>query len=153
MLYTTVGDIHSEAHPAFRFIVEINNQPSGAFTECKLPTIEWEFEVVKEGGLNSSVHHLPIRRKPARLTLKNGVGAIALRNWFDDTLKDRSQNLRRSVTIRLLNVDQKGVVMSWNIENACLAKWVGPQMKANDKSVAIQTLELICGEVNVSWGA
>ena len=69
--------------PAFRFVVSVDGEAIGAFTECALPTVEWETEEIKEGGLNTFVHQLPGRRKANKITLKNGVGvAQDLVNWY-----------------------------------------------------------------------
>lgn len=59
----------THTHAAFRFVVDVGDKRQGVFTECTLPTVEWEVEEVKE-GLNSYVHQLPGRRKAARITLK-----------------------------------------------------------------------------------
>jgi phage tail-like protein len=40
--------------------------------------------------------------------------------------------------------------MNWNIENAYPAKWTGPQLKADDNTVAVETLELACGAVTIT---
>jgi len=132
---------------AFRFVVAIDGNPLGAFTECTLPTIEWEVEEVKEGGLNTYVHQLPGRRKSTRITLKNGVGiASDLLVWYIKTMDEEFS--RRRVTVTLLN-SLFIPIMVWHIEDAYPLKWTGPQLKTSDNSIAIQTLELACGEITV----
>jgi phage tail-like protein len=39
--------------------------------------------------------------------------------------------------------------MVWDIEDAYPVKWVGPELQSGSNSVAIQTLELACGAINV----
>ena len=63
--------IAGQTHASFRFVVDVEGERLGAFTECTLPVVEWDAEEVKEGGLNSYTHMLPGRLKPARITLKN----------------------------------------------------------------------------------
>lgn len=142
--------LYGEAHAAFRYVVEVDNQAQGAFTECKLPTIEWEFEVVKEGGLNNQVHNLPIRRKPARVMLKNGVGTKSLTSWFMNSLENHMniRGHRKNITIKLID-GLDNVIQTWHIQDAFPAKWEGPQLKSDSTSIAIQTLEMVCGEVTV----
>jgi phage tail-like protein len=41
-------------------------------------------------------------------------------------------------------------LMVWNIQDAYPIKWTGPQLKSDGNTIAIQTLELVCGEVTVS---
>ena len=139
--------IRDTTHAVFRFVVDVDGTPYGAFTECTLPTIEWEIEEVKEGGLNTFTHQLPGRRKGAKITLKNGVGASDLVNWYIDTMSE--QFTRRPLTISLLD-SQKNTVLSWHVADAYPVKWAGPQLKSSENSVAIQTLELACGEITVN---
>jgi phage tail-like protein len=135
---------------AFRFVVELAGKPQAAFTECTLPTLEWEVEEVKEGGMNQYTHSLPGRRKSARITLKNGVGKSMLLEWYIQALSKQTE--RKQITIRLLDNTSIKTVMVWNIENAYPIKWTGPQLKSSDSSIAIQTLELVCGNITFSTG-
>lgn len=135
------------AYPAFRFTVEIEGIAQAAFTECTLPTIEWEIETVKEGGLNTHVHQLLGQRKESRLTLKNGVGTSQLLQWYIDTMNQKF--VQRDVTIKMLD-SQLETVLCWHIKKAHPIKWSGPQFKASDSSIAIQTLELACGFIEIS---
>ncbi|MEW5989527.1 MAG: phage tail protein [Chloroflexota bacterium] len=132
---------------AFRFVVSIDGSPIGAFTECTLPEIAWDVEEVKEGGLNTMVHQLPGRRKSAKITLKNGVGlASDLLAWYVMTMNE--QFWRRRVTVTLF--DSMFIpVMLWHVEDAYPIRWTGPQLRTSDNTVAIQTLELACGEITV----
>lgn len=132
---------------AFRFVVDVDGEAQGAFTECTLPVIEWEVEEVKEGGLNTFTHQLPGRRKGAKITLKNGVGSSALMDWYVDAMSEQFQ--RKPLTITLLD-SLLEPVMTWHLADALPVKWSGPQLKTNDNSIAIQSLELACGEVTVS---
>lgn len=134
----------AQSHVAFRYVVEIDNTKMAAFTECTLPTIEWEIEEVKEGGLNTFVHQLPGRRKASRLTLKHGVGKGLLLDWYIKALSEEFS--AKNITITLLNFAGKDVA-SWVINNAYPIKWTGPQLKSDSNAIAIQSLEFACGEV------
>jgi len=134
--------------PAFRFVVSVDGEAIGAFTECALPTVEIEVEEIKEGGLNTSIHQLPGRRKAAKITLKNGVGvAKSLMDWYLKTLSEEFS--RRKVTINLLD-SKLETTMTWDIQDAYPSKWGGPQLKSDESTIAIQELELICGEISIS---
>ncbi len=133
--------------PGYRFVVAIDGAPLGAFTECTLPTIDWEVEEVKEGGLNSYIHQLPGRRKATKITLKNGVGiANGIMVWYLQTMKEDFS--RRRVTITLLNSLHMPILVI-HVEDAYPVKWTGPQLSTGDNTVAIQTLELAGGEITV----
>lgn len=142
----------SHTHAAFRFIVDVGDKRQGVFTECTLPTVEWEVEEVKEGGLNSYVHQLPGRRKAARITLKNGIGKEELARWYIEGLtKEAKKDYRKTVTITLLDAMHK-TIMVWSIQDAYPVKWTGPQLKTDSNTIALQSLELVCGEISVSNG-
>ena len=135
----------------FRFLVSVDGEAVGAFTECALPTVEWETEEIKEGGLNTFVHQLPGMRKSSKITLKNGVGvAQNLVDWYIKSLTEDFS--RRQVTITLLNAKRESM-MTWDIVNAYPTKWTGPSLKADDSTIAIQELELACGEINITQEA
>jgi phage tail-like protein len=137
----------AQAIPAFRFAVSIEGESQAVFTECTLPVIEWEVEPVKEGGLNTFVYQLPGRRKPATVSLKNGIGNKELLKWYFEAMSEKFS--RKNVSITLLD-SRKKKVMVWDINDALPIKWTGPQLQANSNAIAIQTLELACGEIKVS---
>lgn len=142
--------LHTTLTASFRFVVSIDGQAVGAFTECTLPTIEWEMEQIKEGGLNTSVHQLPGQRKQATITLKNGIGIVDdLLSWCMDSMNESFT--RRKVTVTVHNSMKKSVI-TWNIEGALPMRWSAPQLQSDSNTVAIQTLELVCGEVTVEGG-
>ncbi len=153
--FSMISRILTNAAPTFRFIVLVNAAPYGVFTECDLPVVEWETQVIKEGGLNSRVHTLFGRRKETKLTLKNGVGTSAFIAWYLMAMEGiydiPGLGLRRSVTVLLLN-SLKIPVMTWHISNALPTKWSGPQLKTSENSVAVQSLELACGEITLIPG-
>jgi phage tail-like protein len=136
-----------DVHAAFRFVVKIDGINQAVFTECTLPNIEWDVEEVKEGGLNTYVHQLPGRRKASKVSLKNGIGTGDLLEWYKEIMQESYSP--RSVTITLMDAAHE-TVMNWNIENAYPAKWTGPQLKADDNTVAVETLELACGAVTIT---
>ena len=136
----------AQTHLAFRFVVEVETVALAAFTECTLPVVDWEIEEVKEGGLNSYVHQLPGRRKAARLTLKNGVGKGELWRWCTKALAGQFE--RKTLTIKLLDPHFHPIAI-WHVNNACPLKWTGPQLKSDDNSVAIQSIEFACGEIAI----
>jgi phage tail-like protein len=140
--------VRAAVNAAFRFVVSIDGEGQAAFTECTLPTIELDVEPVKEGGLNTFVHQLPAHRKPAKLSLKNGVGKSSLLDWFLESMAGTPT--RKNLTVALLNAEKK-TVMIWQISDAFPTRWVGPQLQSDANAIAIQTLELACGEVTASY--
>lgn len=153
---SSISRVLTNATPTFRFVVLVNEAPYGVFTDCDLPVVEWKMEPIREGGLNTRVHQLLGRRQETTLTLKNGVGTSPLIDWYlaimAGDFNAQGLGLRRTVTIILLN-SLKTPVMTWHIEDAMPKKWTGPQLKTNENSVAVQTLELVCGEITITPGS
>lgn len=134
---------------AHRFVVEIKNKPIGAFTECTLPTVKWEVEAIKEGGLNTYVHQLPKGLASSTITLKQGLGFNrALFTWYQATLQEKFQ--RKTVTIRILDSQLKKV---YNIvaENTYPLEWTGPTLDSGGNTVAIESLVLACSRVTLEF--
>ena len=133
----------------FRFVVSIDDTAIAAFTECTLPSLELEIEKIKEGGLNTFVHQLPGMMKAAKLTLKNGVGISSdLQDWYLETMSGTFT--RKPISVSLLS-STKETVMTINISDAYPVKWSGPSLKTDENTIAIQTLEFICGEISVVY--
>jgi len=139
--------LRAHANPAFRFVIDVDGETQAAFTECTLPSIEVDVEELKEGGLNTYTHQLPGRRKAAKVSLKNGVGKSSLLNWYIESLNQPVA--RKQFTITLLDARLKPVI-AWHLQDAYPIKWSGPNLKSDDNAIAIQTLELVCGEVTVA---
>lgn len=136
----------------YRFAIEIDARRLGAFTECSLPSLEWDVEQIAEGGLNHFVHQLPKTRKQVRVTLKRGLAdGRELLEWYLPCLQGRF--IRKDVTIHLFGYyrGQNRTVFSWTITRAFPTKWSGPQLQSSGKSVAVETLELAGSEVLVAY--
>lgn len=141
--------LRAQVNTAFRFVVSVNGVPQAAFTECTLPSIDLDVEEVKEGGLNSYTHQLPGRCKPTKVVLKNGVGKSPIVAWYIESLVHPVA--RRNITIALLGSLMNPIIV-WNIQDAYPVKWDGPSLQSDGNVIAVQTLELVCGEVLVLLG-
>jgi phage tail-like protein len=130
----------NEIHANCRFYVEINNIPQAVFTEVSGMQIETTLQDYEEGGNNDYVHRLPLRTKIGNVTLKRGITkSNEFLKWYMKTA--RGEVDRRNVTIVMY--DSKGVELCrWNFQKAFPVKWVGPQLTADGKVAAIETLEL-----------
>ena len=101
----------------------------------------------QEGGNNDYVHRLPGRTKVSNVTLKRGM---ARSDEFLDWLMEvtTGQIKRQNVTVVLYDV-AGDVLRRWTLEDAFPVKWVGPQLQAASRDVAIETLELAHGGVKL----
>ena len=138
----------SETPTSCRFYVQIEGVAQAVFTEVSGLGMEMVVEDVEEGGNNNFVHRLPGRCKIGNLTLKRGMTKS---NEFLLWGRDMSQGKinPKNVSVILYNVDGTEF-MRWEFKNAFPVKWTGPQLKADDRGSAIETLELAHDGFDVS---
>jgi len=127
-----------DPYPAYTFFVEISGLVQASFSECSGLEASVEVTEYAEGGLNSYVHKLPGRVKYADLTLKHGTaGSDDLWKWFQDVAQGKIE--RKNVTIVLY--DPAGnEVRRWSFAGAYPIRWTGPELRAAEGKVAIDTL-------------
>jgi phage tail-like protein len=129
-----------DAPPGCRFYVQVDGAPQAVFTEMSGLSLEMTVEDIEEGGQNDHVHRLPGRCKVGNITLKRGL--TTSNEFFKWSLEvAQGQIKRRHVTVYLYNPDGTEA-MKWNFASAFPVKWTGPQFKADDTAIAIETVEL-----------
>lgn len=124
----------------FRFHVEIDAVIVGGFTEVTGLEVELETEEYEEGGVNTHTHTLPKRAGYPNLTLRRGLtDATTLWEWLEATVAGRIE--RKNVRILLL--DPAGAeTWGWECHDAYPVRWAGPELQADQATVAIESLEL-----------
>ncbi|NDJ84544.1 MAG: phage tail protein [Chloroflexi bacterium] len=133
----------AELHSGHRFVIAIGTELVAAFTECTLPTLEFDVQEQPEGGLNEYVHMLPGRRKSGRVTLKRGLAKSSiLLEWYQDLLDGKMENATRQVSIIMFD-SMNNIISWWFFDKAMPVKWTGPQLKSDQSAVAVETLELL----------
>lgn len=132
--------LFEEARPNYRFYVLLENIPRAVFTEVSGLQLESVVQDYEEGGLNSFVHRLPGRTKVGNLILKRGMTkGNEFFKWYMDFMAGRAK--RQNITLTMY--DTAGTrLFHWNFTGAYPVKWSGPQLSADGRSVAIETLEL-----------
>lgn len=125
----------------YRFLVEIEGLVVGGFSEVSGIQAEIETEDYREGGVNDYVHKLPKVTKYQPLVLKRGMtDSEVLWQWHRDVVRAKIES--KMVYVILLDSEKKEK-WRWVFEDAYPVKWVGPDLKANDSAVTIETLELV----------
>ena len=134
-----------DPYMGFNFLVEIEGLLVGGFSQVSGLQSEVEVHDYREGGLNDYVHRLagPVRY-PVNLVLKHGITDVpSLWLWHRDVRRGTIQ--RRNVTV-ILNDCAGRPVNYWHLERAYPVKWLGPELRADANTVAVETLELAhCG--------
>lgn len=114
---------------------------AGQFQDVTGLGAELEVMDYAEGGRNDYVHQLPVRHSWNRITLSRGiVRDPGLWFWY---LAGLSQSLgaRRDGAILLLT--PSGVpAIGWIFRAGLAAKWTGPELKATEDAIAIESLEI-----------
>lgn len=120
------------------FAIEIDNVIQG-FAEASGLQSEVQTEDFREGGLNTYAHKIVKGAAYQNLTLKRGMTTgTELWDWHRNTI--RGQVERK--TMRLILRDHQGNdVRRWGFKEAFPIKWVGPDLKAGENSIAFETLE------------
>lgn len=129
-----------EVHAHLRFSVMVGSVYEASFSECSALTVENEVFEYHEGGVNSYVHKLPTRTKYGNVTLKRGVDESQyFFRWFVDIASGKVK--RENVSIVLYS-RTKQEVRRWDLRNAYVCKWTGPDLGAHAGAIAVETIEL-----------
>jgi len=143
---TTLTGARLELFPTFKFHVEIGSTIKAAFTECSGLEMKVDVKEYEEGGTNGFVHVFPGRTRYSHVTLKRGfIMTNELYLWFkqiEDCLRLGSKFEFKQVSIILWSPNLGFPEMRWNLDRAFPVKWVGPALKTDEASIAIETLEL-----------
>lgn len=137
----TIG-ARREPHPAYTFLVEINDDPDGSAYFKSVSGLKSEAEAValQEGGLNDFERKLVGRTKNPNLVLKRGMTTD--KGWKKRLKFMGSGAIERfSGAIVQLGSDGKPVAR-WQFKRAWVCKWEGPDFDAGKNEISIETMEI-----------
>lgn len=125
---------------SFNFKLEIEGITVAGFSEVTGLNQESNVIDYREGQEGITPRKLPGLNKFGNITLKRGISPdLSVYNWRKTVLDGDIE--RRNASIVLHNEKHEEVVR-WNLVNAWISKYVGPDLKANANEVAIETVEL-----------
>lgn len=133
---------------AFYFSLSVVGEPDGkdaAFQEVSGLSAEIGVEEVVSGGENRFKYRLPATTTYPNLVLKRGIAFAAspLIAWCQKTLSSGLSLPITSKNIMLNLLNEKGQTsMSWNFVNAYPLKWTISDLKSQESSILIETIEL-----------
>lgn len=124
----------------FKFRVEIDAIIVAGFTDVSGLEAEMKPEEYEEGGVNTHPHRLPGRFEYPNVVLTRGLTDYAgFWSWIE---RVRSESVdRKHVSIYLLDADGTQR-WGWEARNAYPVTWRGPEFRADDGAVAMETVEL-----------
>ncbi len=128
--------------PKFHFQVEWGGAKIG-FTEVSGLDVEREVIEYRDGSSKEySKLKQPGLTKFSNITLKRGSFASdnEFYDWWASTKLETVE--RRDITISLLN-EEHTPVMIWNVKNAWPSKITPTDLKSDDNSIAIESMELV----------
>jgi phage tail-like protein len=137
------GERPKDPYKGYNFLVEIDGIITGGFRECSgLDSTQEPIEYRVGDGEPLTVRKLPGLVKYSNVSLKWGIlDDDAIWNWRTEAVDGKLENLRRLITISLLD-DLGNPKKHWNLVNAWPTKWTGASFNATANEVAIETLEI-----------
>jgi phage tail-like protein len=142
--------------PAYRFVVTLDPTDTylpfaqssvitliaaGQFSEVTGLGAQLEVLAHREGGRNDYVHQLAVGHSYSRIVLRRGVVRDpGLFFWYQAGLT-QSIGARRDGAIILLTERQIPAV-GWIFRGGLAAAWKGPELKAADSAVAVESIEI-----------
>jgi phage tail-like protein len=123
----------------FRFVLEIDEIASGAFTRVKGLSREVKVESYREGGVVEYEHKLISQVSFPVLVLERGLALDDLWQWAQAVADGEVK--RKTIRIRLQ--DEAGDKRwAWQIQDALPVKWSASDLDAQNSPVVMETLEL-----------
>jgi phage tail-like protein len=142
--------------PGYRFLVSLDPSDAylprfqsaiitliaaGQFSEVTGLGANLEVLAQPEGGRNDYVHQLPVRHSYTRIVLKRGVVRDpGLFFWYQAGFTQSIGARRDGAIIMLTNREYPAV--GWVFRGGLAAAWKGPELKAGDNAVAVESLEI-----------
>jgi phage tail-like protein len=124
-----------------RFAVEVDGLDLGGWAQCQGLVVNFDGDQVEEGGNNDYMLFLPKRTKYEKITLAramNKADSAKVMSWLAEKVRDESKG-----TAQITLHDAHGEkVATWSLQGVYPLKWSGPQLNADGRGVAMETLEL-----------
>ena len=125
---------------AFGFTVELDGAVGlSCFQEVSGLGISIETEPLKEGGVNSTTHHLIKGASYSNVTLKRGLCDIGMYAWITAALEGKL--IRHVVKISMLD-DAGKPCMHYMLKGCIPVKWSGPTLSVTSDAIATESIEL-----------
>lgn len=140
-----MAELRNDPFAAFNFLVEIDNVTIAGFSECSGINSETDAIEYRTGNLDITVTKLPGLKKFGNITLKRGLTlSDDLTKWRKKVLDGKTE--RQAGSIVLLNEAREEAVR-WNFREGWPRKLEGPTLNAKTNEVAIETLEIVCEDI------
>ena len=125
-----------------RFFLEIGGITEAEFHECSGLSNETDVVTQAEGGENTFAYKFRGRSKYPNLVLKHGVSKMSpsLWAWREAVIHRKTPPI---LNMSVVMTDMQGQeILRWSLTNCWPCKWQGPDLKAGESALAIETLEV-----------
>jgi phage tail-like protein len=133
-----------------RFMLEIGGIVKAGFSTCRIPKNRTEVIRYREGNDPPSVRKLAGLNRYGRLVLESGVtDSLELYEWYQKVQQGNVDAARRAAAI-IIHDMEGNVAARWQLEGAWPASYQAPRLDATGEDVAIETLEIVCEDLERS---
>lgn len=130
----------NDPYPGFRFYVQIDSLVVAGFSDVSGLEMEVETESYGEGGRNDYTHEFPGRATYPNLELRRGLtDSTTLVDWMRAVVDGRIE--RRNVHVFLHDAEGQPR-WGWQCREAYPVRYAGPDLQADQSTVAMEALEL-----------
>ena len=143
--------------PAYNYKVDIDST-TVAFSEVSglelsFDPINYSESQTADGKAGPNTMHMPGPRKPLTITLKKGYvkakSMPVLNNWISSIQLNKVD--KKDITVHLCDENGDSVVR-WKVIDAFPTKLTAPSFSATSTEVAIETIELMASNLEMSEG-
>ncbi len=127
---------------SFNFTVESGGVLQAYFNECTGLNTEVQPVEYRNGNEAATMRKIPGLVKFGNITLKRGVSESPdFIDWVQKAVDGDVQRMSLSIIVMDELKEEK---LRYNLEEAWPSKFIGPDLKAGDNSVAMESLEIVC---------
>lgn len=130
-----------------RFLLELDGIAKAGFASCHIPERATDVIRYREGTDPPTTRKLAGLNRFGRLILETGItDSMELYGWYELVAQGQVDAARRVAAVSLLD-RQGNTAARWNLAGAWPARYEAPRLDATGEDVAIETLEIVCEEV------
>lgn len=136
--------------PAYNYRVSIGGAAI-ACTEVTGLALQYEPITYKHGlSWKEGAEHMPGQKQPLRITLRKGLtqNGARLYNWIETVRQNKVE--KRDLVIELCDENGQALI-TWQVMQAFPLQLNAPGFNANSNEVAIESMELMAGDMTVTF--
>jgi phage tail-like protein len=140
--------MRNDPYAQYNFLLEIDNETVGGFTEVGGLSAESDIIEYREGSDPARMRKLPGLFKFSNITLKRGYTQNRkLWEWRKTTLD--GQTLRKQGAVILLD-EARTPVLRWEFFEGWISKYEGPALNATANEAAVESIEIAIEDLQLA---